>query len=130
LSAGYRTGYDHDTVAQKINNVSKLVCRLDSDPSLHGRPLTSAIFRRRSTFGRRRVVGDNWNCRYLPPGLVASRTVVVLVRRLEPLGPRLMRRRDLQSKQPFNSDVLGQLKQCVESLVLAQRFAVDFDSEC
>ena len=76
------------------------------------------------------MVGDNWNCRYLPPGLMASRTVVVLVRRLELLGPRLLCRRDLQSKQPFNSDVLGQLEQCVEPLVLAQRLAVDFDSEC
>jgi hypothetical protein len=37
---------------------------------------------------------------------------------------------DLQSKQPFNSDVLGQLEHCVEPFVLAQRFAVDFDSEC
>ena len=42
----------------------------------------------------------------------------------------ILHRWNLQSKQPFNPDVLGQLEQCVEPLVLAQRFAVDFDSEC
>jgi hypothetical protein len=35
----------------------------------------------------------------------------------------------LQSKKPFDSDVFGEFKQCVEILVFAQRFAVDFDFE-
>jgi hypothetical protein len=35
----------------------------------------------------------------------------------------------LQSKKPFDSDVLGEFKQCVEVLVFAQRLTIDFNFE-
>jgi len=31
--------------------------------------------------------------------------------------------------KPFDSDVLGEFKQCIEVLVFAQRLAIDFDFE-
>ena len=49
---------------------------------------------------------------------------------LDPFRPRAIRWPDLQSEKPFNADVVGQFKQCVEALVLTQWFAIDFDSEC
>ena len=72
------------------------------------------------TFGRRRLVSDNYSSRYFVTGSGD------LSGKLWSRRPR----RDLQSKKPFNSDVLCQLEQCIEPLVLAQQFAVDFHFEC
>ena len=35
----------------------------------------------------------------------------------------------LQPEKPFDSDVLGEFKQCVEMLIFAQRLAIDFNFE-
>ena len=35
----------------------------------------------------------------------------------------------LQSKKPFDSDVFGEFKQCVEMLAFAQRLAIDLNLE-
>ena len=72
------------------------------------------------TFGRRRLVSDNYSSRYFVTGSGD------LSGKLWSRRPR----RDLQSKKPFNSDVLCQLEQCIEPLVLPQQFAVDFHFEC
>ena len=37
--------------------------------------------------------------------------------------------RPLQSKKPFDSDVLGEFNQCVQVLVFAQWLAIDFNFE-